>query len=327
MSDAPEEQENLEFMSQLQKQGYEIALIHRSTAQKTCTFDEDHGIWTERPSKANGAQSVDPTTFVAMMNARLSETDQYELTASQLLVAITLAGRAAGKEDGIAWPSYDLMAHDTKLSRRTVIRCVKALEEKGFLRKIRGGIIDGKNVSNRYIIAMPENYPQKRRGDTVSPPSDTVSPKEVNEEVSSLSKGGGNGELFEENEISASKPSDLFIRILPEHLQTTDVLLALSQFEKDRRERRKKMTTQAVRILCRKIEKWTPEQIARAVEIAIESGWSSLYPPREPQESAGATRKGTSDTAPQDFSKWQQKPKQSQPEPTPEPEDHDDEKR
>ena len=50
------------------------------------------------------------------------------------------------------WPGIKRIAADLKLSRSTVKRALKELEERGYLRRIRRKRENGGNTSNLYIV-------------------------------------------------------------------------------------------------------------------------------------------------------------------------------
>lgn len=64
-----------------------------------------------------------------------------------LLVLLALADTA--QDDGTCWPGYEFIARKTRLSKRTVMRCVDRLEEDGVVVKVVRP-----NTSNLYTIAL-----------------------------------------------------------------------------------------------------------------------------------------------------------------------------
>lgn len=111
------------------------------------------------------------------------------------MVLIKLADQA--NDDGLCWPSYQTIAEACQVSRRTVIRHIKSLEEDGYLNITKTyDKANKKNFSNRYQLTIDRgvkmslvtecHYPSDNvsiSGDRVSPPSDRVSPEPIIESI------------------------------------------------------------------------------------------------------------------------------------------------
>lgn len=111
------------------------------------------------------------------------------------MVLIKLADQA--NDDGLCWPSYQTIAEACQISRRTVIRHIKSLEEDGYLNITKTyDKANKKNFSNRYQLTIDRgvkmslvtesHHPSDTvtiSGDRVSPPSDRVSPEPIIEPI------------------------------------------------------------------------------------------------------------------------------------------------
>lgn len=96
-------------------------------------------------------------------------------SAAAKSVLLILANRADHK--GVCWPGIDGIARQTELSRRTVIRQIKNLEDGGFISVIhRGGEGEGRK-SNVYQCHIGQCAIDDRQSATVSGLSDTVTPE------------------------------------------------------------------------------------------------------------------------------------------------------
>lgn len=92
---------------------------------------------------------------------------------TDLLVGLAIADRA--NDDGEdAWPNMDTLCRKTRLSRSTVSRCVKTLEDIGELRVDREL---GKR--NSYVLTMPKYDYDRSQSDT-SRPVNVARPRGVN---------------------------------------------------------------------------------------------------------------------------------------------------
>ena len=85
-----------------------------------------------------------------------------DLKALEKLILIVLSDFGNERGENI-YPSLNTLAEKTSLSKRAVINNLKSLEEKGYIAKFKGGVIDGQNITNRYFINM-EKYGFKYNG-------------------------------------------------------------------------------------------------------------------------------------------------------------------
>lgn len=79
-----------------------------------------------------------------------------DLKAPEKLLLAILSSYGDEK-GGSIHPSINTLAEVGCMSRAATITNLKKLEEKGYIAKFKGGVIDGQNVTNRYFINM-EKY-------------------------------------------------------------------------------------------------------------------------------------------------------------------------
>ena len=96
------------------------------------------------------------------VTAMIIRTTTPELKALEKFILVVLSDYGNEKGENIH-PSLNTLAEKTGLTRRSVINNLKGLEEKGYIAKFKGGVIDGENVTNRYFINM-EKYGFKYDG-------------------------------------------------------------------------------------------------------------------------------------------------------------------
>jgi len=87
--------------------------------------------------------------------------DEDMLSCHQAIAVYVYLCRCADK-NGQSVPSYDTIAAKCHISRRTVSKALKELQEKKLLRKENRTNEDGGNTSNLYTLLIPET---KERGD------------------------------------------------------------------------------------------------------------------------------------------------------------------
>lgn len=93
------------------------------------------------------------------------------LTSNEKFVLLMICNYTS--KIGECFPSIETLAKDCVLHKRTIIRCIKSLEEKGIL-GIKRRYKDGLKTSNLYTV-----FPNGDGGDTESLRSDTESLSEV----------------------------------------------------------------------------------------------------------------------------------------------------
>ena len=104
------------------------------------------------------------------------------------MVLLKLADQA--NDDGLCWPSYQTIADSCELSRRSVIRHIQQLETDGYLTITKTyDKSNKKNFSNKYNLTLNRGdrlslvTDEAPSGDSVSLPSDSVSPEPINEPI------------------------------------------------------------------------------------------------------------------------------------------------
>lgn len=100
-------------------------------------------------------------------------------SATQKLILLKLADNA--NDDGIAWPGMDYLSKHCELSKSAILRNLKALEEKGFIRVKRRKSSDGKtNLSNVYQLTIGTSSQLPPSSAQTLPPSSSELPKSNN---------------------------------------------------------------------------------------------------------------------------------------------------
>ncbi|MFS1583614.1 MAG: helix-turn-helix domain-containing protein [Candidatus Arsenophonus phytopathogenicus] len=96
------------------------------------------------------------------------------------LVLLKLADHA--NDEGVCWPSYESIAKQCEISKRTVMRHIAELEKQGLVQvfhRERNG--HHHNQSNRYVLQLnnSQSLSPNREREKESNDSDTVSPESV----------------------------------------------------------------------------------------------------------------------------------------------------
>lgn len=160
---------------------------------------------------------------------------------NDLLVLLALADHAGGHTDAYAdaYPSVKTIAEKTRVSPRTVQRCLRSLEDAGHILKTGEHHWGRGKFTTIYRVTTPDDATgrQPDGGDKTDVDGATpVSPKPSNEPAQERKK-----------DARASAPEDEFPEDLPEHLQT--IALAVGRLLKKtalQRGQRKPVTRAAV---------------------------------------------------------------------------------
>lgn len=157
------------------------------------------------------------------------------------LVLIKLADNAS--DNGECWPSYQHIADQCEISRRSVINHIKALEESGLLKKVerKGG--EKGNHSNLYILqldggespALPSESPAPSGESPAPPPSESPAPRTshssepVKKHIPPNPQGGNAGKpqkrtrkAFALADLRADNPHNVDWQILSDWLVSRD---------------------------------------------------------------------------------------------------------
>lgn len=93
-----------------------------------------------------------------------------DFRGTELLILLCLADHA--NDEGCCWPSYKTIAAKARTSPRWAMRCVKNMEELGYLTRDRGNV----GRANTYYLTIP---PVRKGGEVSSPPNGAFPAKGV----------------------------------------------------------------------------------------------------------------------------------------------------
>lgn len=119
---------------------------------------------------------------------------QQSLKSPQKFVLVTLANYA--DENGSCFPGQARISLDTGMSVRSVKRCLKSLEELGYIWVENRQRANGSRTSNRYLLKLiqsamlsPPKVPTCHPpGDTLSPPEPSLNRKLIKERKKEIKK-------------------------------------------------------------------------------------------------------------------------------------------
>lgn len=113
--------------------------------------------------------------------------------STRKLVLLKLADNA--NDEGYCWPSYQHVADQCEISRRSAMRHITELEKGGFLKREQRKGDDGHNRSNGYwLCCNPETLSQKTTMDNTGQHGTLPDDTRQNDSGENLSLGGGDTE-------------------------------------------------------------------------------------------------------------------------------------
>lgn len=194
--------------------------------------------------------------------------------------------------------NYFAEIYDT--SKRTIERYIRQLKDFAYIRvEIFRDEFDVITLRKIWIIESSTPPTDKIVG---TPPQNCRHPTdknvgENNTRNNNIPPISPTGENPERKKSKPAEPSNVF----EEYAGTdTDLLNTLLAFAADRETRKKRMTDNARRLLCRKLDRLASDNAGKIelLEHAIVMGWDSVYPSRDkqlskPPERPAAPRKGS----------------------------------
>lgn len=183
-------------------------------------------------------------------------------------------------------------------SKKTVEYWMKQLKEAGYIR-IEVLRDESNTVINRKIWIVDSSATPPLQIEDTSPINRGDPPlqkyRNNNTSINNIPPISPTGEKPERKKAEAKEPSKVFEEYAG---QDNDLLNTLLAFAADRETRKKGMTDNARRLLCRKLDKLASDNAGKIelLEHAIVMGWDSVYPSRnkqlsKPPERPAAPRK------------------------------------
>lgn len=187
-----------------------------------------------------------------------------ELSPNQKLVFLAICDNA--NDEGICYPSIDTLQSKTSISRPTIIKLIKELEEKSFLISINRSSKNGGRKSKLYLVFPIENY------------------ESLDSDWKDKFSQSKKGELYPQSKIPLPKNDTQSKSILPKpSIYNHHIYISMTQSEKDLfmeyleiRKKKKLVTTNSIqdRLLKKYLEFGRNEEI---IIKAINGGWSDFY--------------------------------------------------
>jgi len=191
---------------------------------------------------------------------------QAPYSGNTLLVFLALADWC--NDDGFCWPSMLQLANKARIEKRSAQRIIRHLAEDGMITIDEGG---GRRQPHRYHIQVsrvtkchPLQNGDTDRSETVTPATETVTLASVNSDTP----------------VTRSTIEPPITTKLDPPYRGIDFLAALKGFEQSRTEMKKPLTTEARRLLYRKLASWGERDATQALEDSTINRWQGVFEPR-----------------------------------------------
>lgn len=216
------------------------------------------------------------------------------------LVLIKLADNA--NDEGMCYPSYQLISQHTELSKRSIMDHIKKLADAGFLR-IENRFVDGAQITNKYFLNLSK---------TNSPPVNVVhggSERGAGGVVNVAHDGSERGAWGVVNDVhsepsirtvnepsirTVNKPSASAV-VLPDVIDSK----IWESFVEHRKTIKKPMSKNAQELMIKKLMSFNAKghDVNAIIETSVMNGWAGVFEPNS------AKKRGVDDSRP-DFEAW-----------------------
>lgn len=215
---------------------------------------------------------------------------QHRLPVKEKITLLILANYASNK-DGDCYPSLGTLADDTGLSKDSVIRAIKELEDAGLL-SVNRRQVEGVNLPNSYrlnlatssqklqgVVAGSGEGSRTQRGGVVAGCDSNLSPEPVIDPEKHKAPAAQR----------AGSTSDVRSITLPDFLERD----LWNAFVDHRRALKKPLTLAAAELIMKKLEGFERAGLSSraALEASIENGWQGVFEPK-PQPGRGLSVSG-----------------------------------
>lgn len=187
---------------------------------------------------------------------------------AKLILCYLLSYTGAGVN---CFPNIEQIANDLKISKRTIIRCIKSAREKGYLSIDKKHLGQGKGSSNLYTLIFMSDFPSaknaraKKARESESIAGDKIDSLQV-------TQGNRNNNTPKINIFNNNKV------ILDKNLNTESFKNKYLEWVSYRKEIKKAMPLTTINKQLKSLSKHGESEAIRMIDFAIEKGWQGIYP-------------------------------------------------
>ena len=197
-----------------------------------------------------------------------------------LLVLLVLADFA--NDDGICWPSVEVLGKKSRMQRRNVQRCLRALEDSGEIVRMKtGGMVDGAALANVYRVRIEGRQ-------IVAHSSGGASPMTLIG-ASNTTKRGVTHDALTTKEPSEDNHQGVLLGIssqkeqaglneLPLPFDSASFKTAFDDYRQMRKEKKKPLTPISISRLFKQFREWGETPSIAAINKSVTNGWTGVFP-------------------------------------------------
>lgn len=192
-----------------------------------------------------------------------------ELKANTKILLLVLISYENEKE-GYSYPSQTRLLKETSLSKKTLLKCLNELEEKGYIKRVKesGG-------NNKYYIAssLKINTDTSSKNNTSTSGKNSTTTSSKNTTLKELNK---NKKEKKENKTDLDK-------IIEAYTQNDLLVEALRDFIKMRKAIKRPLTDRAMKGILNKLDNYTSDDLGKieVLENSIVNCWQGIFPLKE----------------------------------------------
>ena len=171
--------------------------------------------------------------------------------------------------EGYSYPSQTRLLKETSLSKKTLLKCLNELEEKGYIKRVKesGG-------NNKYYIAssLKINTDTSSKNNTSTSGKNSTTTSSKNTTLKELNK----------NKKEKEKKTDLD-KIIEAYTQNDLLAEALRDFIKMRKAIKRPLTDRAMKGILNKLDNYTSDDLEKieVLENSIVNCWQGIFPLKE----------------------------------------------
>ena len=205
-------------------------------------------------------------SYTKVKNELLRNGDLKANTKILLLVLISYENEL----EGYSYPSQTRLIRETGLSKKTLLKCLNELEEKGYIKRVKE-----KGENNKYYISSSTKI------DTTGSGKNNTSTSSKNDTATS-SKNSTLKELNKNKKEKKENKTDLD-KLIEAYTENDLLVEALKDFMKMRKAIKKPLTDRAMRGILNKLDKFASDDLDKIeiLERSIVNCWQDVFQIKE----------------------------------------------
>ena len=205
-------------------------------------------------------------SYTKVKNDLLRNGDLKANTKILLLVLISYENEL----EGYSYPSQTRLIRETGLSKKTLLKCLNELEEKGYIKRVKE-----KGENNKYYISSSTKI------DTTGSGKNDTSTSSKNDTTTS-SKNSTLKELNKNKKEKKENKTDLD-KLIEAYTENDLLVEALKDFIKMRKAIKRPLTDRAMKGILNKLNSYSHDDLEKIeiLDASIMNSWQGIFPLKE----------------------------------------------